>query len=209
MTTLTANSFELLLERLDSDEVRAGKKYEELRLKLIKCLSWKGCPESHADALADIALDRVAVKLAQNEQIQNINAYAYEVLRFVWLEHNRRRKEDAAGDDLPETAVPPDIEILNEPDLRLRCLRKCMAEVVFDEKDKILIVGYYDLEAGDKLKNVRRNLAEKLGLTMTTLKVKACRLRERLEKCINECVEKLTVTKINAADTNKQEGDAK
>lgn len=179
-----------MLERLDSDTARAAEKYEQLRFKLVKIFLWKGCPESNADALADVVIDRVAAKLSQGEQIQNINAYACEVLRFVWLEHRRKQKEDAAGDDLPETKVEPEIEIFHDPDLRLRCLRNCMAETVSDEKDKILIVGYYDADAGDKLKNIRKSLAEKLGLTMTTLKVKACRLRERLEKCINECVEK-------------------
>jgi hypothetical protein len=55
-----------------------------------------------------------------------------------------------------------------------------------------LIIGYYDLKTGEKNKDHRKNLAQKLNLTMTTLKVKACRIRERLEKCINECVTKLS-----------------
>lgn len=207
MSILTTTDFELLLERLASNPTQAAEKYELLRLKLVKSLSWKGCPDSEADALADLTFDRVAGKLAQGEEILNINAYAGEVLRFVWLEHRRKRKEYAAGGDLPETAVEPDIEIFDEPDLRLRCLRKCLAEVSPDENDKILIVGYYDTEAGEKNKDTRKNLAEKLGLTMTTLKVKACRLRERLERCINKCVEKLTVTKTTVSDTNKRGGE--
>lgn len=190
MSILSAADFELLLERLDSNATQAAEKYELLRLKLVKSLSWKGCPNSEADALADVIFDRVAKKLVQGEQIKNINAYAGEVSRFVWLEHRRNSKEYAAGDDLPETAFQPDIEIFDEPDLRLRCLRKCLAEVISDENDKILIVGYYHTESGEKNKETRKNLAEKLGLTMTTLKVKACRLRGRLEKCINECIKK-------------------
>lgn len=209
MSTLTATAFEHLLVRLDADQTQAAEKYEQLRQKLVKCLTWKGCPESEADTLADTTLDRVAFKLTQGEVIQNINAYACEVLRYVWLEFNRKRKEDAAGDELPEVAVQPEIEIFNDPDLRLRCLRKCLAEVVPDEKDKILIIGYYDTEAGEKNKDNRKNLAEKLGLKMNALKVKACRLRERLEKCINDCVARLSVTKNSFSDTNNQGGDAK
>lgn len=212
MSTLTATAFEQLLFRLDADQMRAAEKYEELRLKLVKCLTWKGCPESEADTLADTALDRVAMKITKGEQVQNIKAYACEVLRYVWLEFIRKRKEDAAGDNLPEPAVEPDIEILQDPDLRLRCLRKCLAEVVPDEKDKSLIIGYYDTESGEKNKDIRKNLAEKLGLSMNTLKVKACRLRDRLEKCINECVARLVaggVTKTPVSDTNKQGGDAR
>src|SRR5687768_13825940 len=112
MSPLTATTFEQLLFRLDTDQTRAAEKYELLRRKLVKCLTWKGCPESEADTLADTTLDRVAIKIAQGEIIENLDAYACQVLRFVWLEFIRKRKEDAAGDDLPETAVEPDIEIL-------------------------------------------------------------------------------------------------
>lgn len=205
---MTANAFEQLLIRLDDDQTIAADKYEILRRKFVKTLAWKGCPETEADNLADTALDRVANKLAQGEQIQNLNAYAAEVLRFVWLEHNRRRKEDAIGDDkMPENFTEPDVEILKDPDLRLRCLRKCMVEVVGGEDDRTLIIGYYDADAGGKNKEIRRALAERLGLTMTTLKVKACRIRERLEKCINECVEKLSVTEMPVSDTNNRTVD--
>lgn len=210
MSTLTATAFEQFLIRLDGDQTVAAEKYEVLRLKLVKCLAWKGCPESEADALADTVLDRVATKIAQGEQIQSMNAYACQVMRFVWLEYRRKRKEIVTdGGEMTETAVEPDIEILNDPDLRLRCLRKCMAEVVPNDADRRLIIGYYDTEADEKNKDVRRSLAERLGLTMTNLKAKACRLRDRLEDCINECVEKLNVTKTPASDTHKQGGDAR
>lgn len=178
----------MLLTRLDADESQAAAKYEELRLKLVKLFVWKGCVEASADALADETLDRIAAKLGQGVEIQSLNAYACEVARFVWLEFSRKRKEDAAGDDVPEIAVSP--EIADEPDLRLSCLKSCLAEIAASESDRALIIGYYDAEDGDKNKNQRRNLAEKLGLTMNTLKVKACRLRVRLEKCINECVKR-------------------
>ncbi len=207
MTALTATAFEKLLFRLDADGTQAVEKYELLRQKLVKCLTWKGCAEAEADALADTALDRVAIKLEKGEEILNLKAYACEVLRFVWLEHNRKYKEDAVGDDkMPEGFTQP--EVLEDSDDRMRCLRKCLAEVVPDDKDRKLIMGYYDLDAGDKIKDIRKSLAEKLGFTMINLKVKACRLRDRLEKCINECVERLGgVTKTPISDTNKQGGD--
>ena len=209
VSTLTVTALEQFLARLDADPAQSAEKYEVLRLKLVKCLAWRGCADSEADALADTALDRVALKLAAGEQIQNVNAYSLEVLRFVWLEHTRRRKEFATDDgEMPEQAVQPDVEILKDPDLRMRCLRKCLAETLPDERDRMLIVGYYDTEAGGKNKDARRTLAERLGLSTSTLKVKACRLRDRLERCINECVARLTVTKTPARATTLQGGDA-
>jgi DNA-directed RNA polymerase specialized sigma24 family protein len=211
VTTLTASSFDLLLASLDAnDRSVAAEKYELLRIKLVKCFTWrKNCPESEADGLADTVLDRVALKIAQGEKIQNINAYACTILDFVWKEHYRRHKEDAVGfDRMPEKTVELNHdEIFVDPDLRTRCLRKCVAEVVPDQNEKVLIVGYYDLEAGDKLKDIRKNLADKLGVTLNTLKVKAFRIRDRLEKCINECVSRLSVTKTNNSVTNTRGGN--
>ena len=195
MPVLTSNAFELLLSRLDSDSSQAADKYEELRLKLTKFFIWRGCPESQADTLADETLDRVAAKLAQGVEIQSLRAYACETGRYVWLEYRRKYKEDNFGEDTPEIAVEP--QFPEDPDLRIACLRSCLVEITNDENDRALILGYYDTENVEKIKNQRKSLAEKLGLTANTLKVKASRLRDRLEKCINECVRKKMSTVTN------------
>ncbi|MEZ5424629.1 MAG: hypothetical protein R2747_00060 [Pyrinomonadaceae bacterium] len=186
MADLSAEGFEKLLQRLDEDPSRAAERYEELRLKLVKFYGWRGCPASSADELADETLNRVASKLEEGVEIESLNAYACQVSRFVWLEFSRKRKEDHYGDEMPEQAVDPVLP--EEADERLVCLRKCLAEVAPDDQDRQLIIGYYDTDAGGKLKDARRSLAEKFGLKMNALKVKACRLRSKLEKCINDCV---------------------
>jgi DNA-directed RNA polymerase specialized sigma24 family protein len=195
--TLTSSSFQLLLDRLDGDP----EKYEELRVKIAHLLKWRGCAESHADELADRTLDRVAAKLASGEDVDNIPAFAAAVARFIWLEHSRKNRDDAVGDDLPEIAVEPVIGI-DDPDARVRCLRRCVASQLSDE-DRRLVVNYYDTDADEKAKNARRRLADSLGVTLNTLKVRACRLRMRLEKCINECVSH--VTNRAESDTREQE----
>lgn len=194
MANLSPKAFQLLLERLDPDGSKAAEQYEMLHLKLTKTVAWKGCPDTDAEMLADETLDRIATRIEDGEVIENLNAYACQVLRYVWLEYSRKRIEETARDELPEIAVSPDTSFLDEPSVRLNCLRKCMNEVVPDDADRSLIVGYYDAEGGRKNKDQRRDVAAKLGLTMNTLKVKACRLRARLEKCINECVRR-AVTK--------------
>ncbi len=214
------NTFQILLKYLDSDEIIASDKYLTLRLKLTKTLIWKGCPEVEADTLADEILDRVAKKIdairqklsqgikeengKEIKQIENINAYSLEVMRFVLLEYFRKNPLSPESEP-PEIPVQPVIEILEEPDLRLRCLRKCIAEKIPNEADKHLILGYYTDESDEKNKVIREKLRVKLGLTKSNFKKKACILRQRLEKCINECVAKLTVTKPTISDTNKQE----
>jgi hypothetical protein len=65
------------------------------------------------------------------------------------------------------------------------------------------VLGYYDTDAGEKTKDARKRLAESLGFTLNVLKVRACRLRMRLEACINDCVGR--VTDPRRIDTRKQE----
>ncbi|MFL6467425.1 MAG: hypothetical protein ACJ72Z_05660 [Pyrinomonadaceae bacterium] len=203
MSTLDANSFEMLLSALDADEIHAAEKYEMLRCKLVSLLTWRGCIESDADELADRTLDRVAGKIAAGEKVENVAAYAGSVARFVWLEHSRKKREDAVGEDLPEVAVYADIDVLNERDPRMECLRDCLADTVPNPTDQKIIVGYYDTDTNEKNKDARKRLADSLDISIGALKVRACRLREKLERCINNCVER--VTKKGISDTNEQE----
>ncbi|HKP67714.1 MAG TPA: sigma-70 family RNA polymerase sigma factor [Pyrinomonadaceae bacterium] len=198
MSTLTTSSFQLLLDRLDNDPT----KYEELRVRIVQLLRWRGCPESHVDELVDKTFDRVASKLASGEQVENIGAFAAAVARFIWLEHTRKNRTDAVGDDLPETPVEPDLDFLDDEDARMRCLRRCVA-TKFSDEDKRLVVAYYDTDADEKAKTARKRLAESLGMTLNVLKVRACRLRMKLERCINDCV--AGVTNSTRQATTEQE----
>jgi DNA-directed RNA polymerase specialized sigma24 family protein len=200
--SLTAASFQTLLDSLDNDPTTAAEKYEALRMKIAHLHRWRGCAESHADELADITLDRVAAKLAAGELVENVAAFASAVARFVSLEHSRKNKVDAVGDDLPETPVAPDLDYLDDPDARMKCLRRCVATTLTDE-DRSIVVGYYDTDADEKTKSARKRLADSFGLTVNALKVSACRLRMRLEQCINDCV--AGVTHRTLTDTKQQE----
>jgi hypothetical protein len=181
-----SRGFSLLLTLLDPEPETAPVKYIELREKLVRILLWKGCPEVAADSLSDAVLDRIATKLAGGEEVKDLSAYSAGVLRFVWLEYSRKSKEDAT-DDLPEAALTDDLA--EDPDQRLSCLRKCMIEICKSDVDRRLIVGYYDTKTADeKNKEARRILAQALGFSATALRVRACRLRDKLENCINKCV---------------------
>ncbi|HEY0173826.1 MAG TPA: hypothetical protein VGB98_22620 [Pyrinomonadaceae bacterium] len=188
-TNLTNNGFQLLLARLDPAADRAAEKYEDLRLRLVKYFVWScGCPESRADDLADATLDRVASKLEQDTAVDNVRAYSLATARFIWLEHGREVREDGWGDDLPD--VPAETLPDDEPDERYKCLEACMDGAIRHPSDRELILAYYDAEAGEKNKDHRKELARRLGMEVGALKVRACRLRKTLEKCVRECAEK-------------------
>ena len=63
-------------------------------------------------------MQTIASKLSAGEQVENINAFSAAVARFIWLEHSRKKKTEAVGDDLPETPVEPDLEFLDNADTR-------------------------------------------------------------------------------------------
>ncbi len=199
-------AFSLFLRAFDANEEQGALAYEELRFRLTQIMKWKGCLEADADALADEVMERVARKIGQGEQIENVKAYAVSVARFVLLEHTRKRRE-LGVDELPEVPVHMDTDATDGPDMRIQCLRSCLVEVTQSEADQRLIVGYYDNGSESKNKEIRRQLAEQLGLTPTALKVKACRLRGKLERCINDCVGR--VTKPESTDTYHREEPAR
>jgi hypothetical protein len=53
---LTPEAFDRFLGSLDIDRDRAGEKYENLRLKLLRFFEWRGA--LHPDLLADETLER-------------------------------------------------------------------------------------------------------------------------------------------------------
>ena len=179
----SANDIDRLLSYLDSDPMRAGEKYEEIRRRLIRFFECKG--RLHAEELADKVLDRLGRKLAQ-EEVHNIYAYAIGVARMVLLE-SWRTPEESSIEDLTSgqdtmNALNPEHEILNELDGRIRIasLRRCLGEL--KESDRALVLAYYSAEAQNRIE-YRQKLAERCGRTLNALRVHMNRLREVLEQC--------------------------
>jgi len=171
-----------LLLRLDVDRDKAAEKYLRLRDELANFLRLKNCP--YAEESADEALDRTAVKIEKGEDVQNIRAYAFRVAKFVLLEKLREPQFGEITEDEERTLKAKTYEI----DERLECLEHCMKKEL-NETERALISKYYEGEGRSKT-DIKKALTEKFGLSMTALKLRALRIRERLEKCINRCVEK-------------------
>lgn len=196
--------FKYFLQKLDFDESGASEKYIVLHLKIVKKLTWDGCPEYEAETLADKVIDVVARKINEIEQklakgiteengkvikeIGNINSYALEVARLISLEYYRKHQSKRVDtDDLPEVAKVENLQ--NDADERLDCLRDCLLKLP-EQKDRELIVAYYDTGDDEKNKEAREKLRVSLGLSKSNLKKKVCLLRQKLEKCINNCLTK-------------------
>lgn len=170
-----------MLEWLDADEDRAAQKYEFIRGKLIKFFELRGCLQ--AEDLADTAFDRVAAKietLAEN-YVGNPAAYFYGVARNILLENRRQPKF---------TEIPPQLsrefEFEDEIEKSVECLRQCLARLA--PEHKTLIIEYYSFKKSEKFQT-RRTLAEKINVSIDTLRTKVFRIREKLQKCAFQCLE--------------------
>jgi len=180
--TLNQEAFDKLLVAFDEDRDAAGRKYLEIRNNLTRFFEWRGCsfPEDHADE----TINRMAKRVVEGEQILNHSGYAMGVARLLLLEINKgRQREQSALAEIstaPEAYVPED-----DGERRLTCLRNCLQTLSPDNRE--LILQYYQGEKGEKIGN-RKKLLERLGIPVNTLRMRALRLREKLQSCVEECL---------------------
>jgi len=179
---LTQEAFDKLLLALGGDREKGGEKYLEIRSNLTRFFEWRGCPfpEDHADE----TFNRVAKKVAEGEEILNPSGYAMGVARLLLLEIIKgRQREQSALTEL-STASEAYTES-DDGESRLMCLRDCLQTLSQENRD--LILQYYQGEKSDKIKN-RKQMMERMGIPVNTLRMRALRLRERLQGCVEECL---------------------
>ena len=179
---LNQEAFDKLLVAFDVDRETAGRKYLEIRNNLTRFFEWRGCsfPEDHADE----TINRIAKRVFEGEEILNHSGYAMGVARLLLLEINKGRQREQSA--LAEIGAAPDVYVPEDDDeSRLTCLRSCLQTLSPDNRE--LILQYYQGEKGEKIEN-RKKLLQRLGIPVNTLRMRALRLRERLQACVEECV---------------------
>ena len=182
--TLTQEAFDNLLLALGGDRDSGSQKYLEIRTHLTRFFEWRGCsfPEDHADE----TINRVAKKVAEGEEILNPSGYAMGVARFLLLEIIKGRQREQSA--LTEIGKTSEVYVdRDDGESRLTCLKNCLQTLSPDNRD--LILQYYQGEKGEKIDN-RKKLIERLGVPVNTLRMRALRLRERLQGCVEECVQR-------------------
>ncbi len=188
--SLTQEGFDQFLACLDPDREKAGRRYELIRSKLINYFDWRDCPypEDHADE----ALNRTIRKIEEGDEIRDPSTYVFGVARMLLLEIGRaKEKERSALNLLPATQAHE--EESDEAEMRVDCLRRCLERL--SQENRELIFRYYEGDGGTKIVN-RKEMAGRLGLPPTALRVRACRLREKLQACMGECLIKESAGKI-------------
>ena len=184
---LTAGDKLLLL--FDNDHDRLLRCREKLVRRFIL--------EFHDDAedLASETFKRVLQVLERDKTQLTTSIEAYVSGFATKIIHEARKQVSRRGiplDDLPAAKEPRSIspeELLiacsEEEDLR-ECCKQCLDEL--HRSDREMLISYYDLELGEKLKAVRERMARSLSLTNAQLRKRTFNLRKELEACIKNCL---------------------
>ena len=177
---LTQGSFDALLAWLDPNRELAGRKYEDIRTRLIKIFSCRGCCEP--EDLADETINRVTNKLKDIESsfIGEQARYFYGVANKVHLEYLRKK---------PAPTLPPPTHDPDAIEREYNCLEKCMQRLTSDNRE--LVLQYYQEEKQAKIDH-RKRLAEQLGIALNALRIRAHRIRASLHECVRNCVREAT-----------------
>ena len=114
--SLSQEDFDALLAWLDPDREQAGIKYEQIRSRLIKIFTGRGCVDP--EGLADETINRVTSKLTEikSEFSGDPARYFFGVANKVYMEYLRRKP--------PQPPSPPPDSARAE--LEYRCLERCI-----------------------------------------------------------------------------------
>jgi DNA-directed RNA polymerase specialized sigma24 family protein len=179
---LTQEAFDKLLETFSSDCHEAARRYITMRVTLTRYFEWKKIrsPEPQVD----IAVDRVARRIWEGQEIVNLRAYFLTVAYHVWQEWLRdpaRLAEEVEA--IAERPSPPADE---QKEARLQCLDYCLEQLPLESRS--LILGYYSDDGRAKIDH-RVKIAEALSIPLNALRIRAHRIRTKLEECIKNCLE--------------------
>jgi RNA polymerase sigma factor (sigma-70 family) len=178
---LTEEAFDKFLSWLHPDREEAGKKYEAIRRHLIIILNCRGCAE--AEDLADETINRVirrAPQIADTYQGEPV-PYFITVAHNLYLEYAAKRQ---TWSELPaELPQPPEPD--PEEEREYECLERCVQGLTPANRDMVL--QYYQENKQAKIDH-RKTLAERMGIALNALRIRAYRIRVSLEHCIDECL---------------------
>ncbi len=189
---LSQTAFRALLTRLDEDPERAAGRYVELCKRLGKFFECRGCDAP--ETLADETINRVALRLAEGEEIRSDTPtpYFYGVARNVlreWQEARARQfipLSELSPTEHPSTypdEINQELDAQHETEHRLDCLMHCLQEL--PNEVHLLLLEYYRHHHRARIEN-RKRMASRLGITVNALKIRIHRLRAKLEKKLNE-----------------------
>lgn len=180
-----------LLGRLDPDPECAWQAYGELHLALLTYFQHNHCVDP--EQLADETLDRIARK-PEAVEIVNVAEFAFGIARNLRREAGRRTalrtdlaylmqcEEGKSKEPSPEETIVSKLEM----NTRRACLRRCLARLTPEERQ---LFQQYHPDECEALDEHRQRLADAMGVSWVSLRMRVSRIRRKLEQCFQDCCE--------------------
>ena len=184
-SVIPPTSFDEILDWLNPDRELAGDMYVQLRHDLAKMFEWRGCLDP--EGLTDEVFDRVSRKVQEVRPTYEGDPRLYfrAVANNVIKEELKKVKTRVPLEGVDQ--VQPETRIADEAANMEDCLQSCLHDLSSEKRE--LILAYYAKEKQAKIDH-RSDLAQQLGISVETLRVKVCRIRAVLEKCIQNCIKR-------------------
>lgn len=179
--TLSQDIFDELLAWLSPDRERAGTIYENTRHRLIKVFMYRG--STVAEDLADETINRVAKKVREIRAtyVGDPSLYFHGVARYVYLEHTKKTMAEPLPPVLVSEPFEPD-----ESELEYSCLERCLEHLA--PHNRQLVLEYFQEDKRTKIER-RKELTQRLGISLNALRIRAHRVCANLKKCMSECLQ--------------------
>lgn len=191
-SAIPPESFDEILAWLNPDRDVAGTIYVQLRQDLTKIFTWNRCPDP--DGLTDEVFDRVAKKVhdVRKTYVGDPKLYFYGVARNLIKEIPKKIKTQISLQGTEPASDPRRQSEQETATMREDCLRLCLQKLGKDKRE--LILAYYARDKQAKIDH-RTEMAQRLGISVETLRVKAFRIRATLEQCLERCIDRMAQNK--------------
>ena len=178
---LTEESFNLFLSWLSLDRETAGRKYEDIRRRVIFMLECRGCTD--AEDAADEAFNRFIRRLPELMETYKGDPYPYILVVARNIQHEREKKQAVP---LPENINELRADSVGEVEQLVQdCLDKCLGQL--DIKNRDLLLDYYLNDKQEKI-DFRKRLAKQLGIALNALRLRVHRIRSTVHACMDDCL---------------------
>lgn len=179
--SLTGEALDKLLAAFSQDRDEAARQYETLRVKLIKYFEWRRVPL--AEERVDETFNRIARRIDEGQQVDNVDAYAFRVAYLISLEAMKEPHYEELDPD--KAPLITDRFVDEEKERRQSCFDLCLGHLSSQKRE--LLLDFYEEERRAKIEN-RKKLADQLKLTANALRIRVHRIRKELEECIMNCL---------------------
>ncbi len=182
---LTEVSFNLFLSWLDPDRDLAGKKYEDMRRRLLVVFDGRGCLRS--EELVDETFKRFIRRLPAMVESFTGDPIPYLLVTAHHLHLEYIEKQFLPLPENISETLATDDDASMEAETLDGCLERCLERL--EPTDRALMLDYYRREKQAKI-DFRKELARHLGLSVNALRIKIHHLRITLRACMDECLER-------------------